>query len=83
MTKRLAISDHALVRYLERVGGFEIECLREQLAARLQPFVADTRGAVIIDGHAYVIERNQHTGPVLVTVIPAGVRQRILKAEGR
>ncbi len=34
--KKLHITDHALIRFLERAGGFDVEGLRAQLAASLQ-----------------------------------------------
>lgn len=80
MKRRVEVSDHAVLRYLERVGGFEIERLRQDLAARLQPFAGVARGAVIIDGHAYILELNAHRNAVLVTVLPPGEKHRsILK----
>lgn len=83
MKGRMIISDHALVRYLDRVGGFEIEQLREQIADRLRPFAETGCGAVIIDGHAYVIETCPRKGPVLVTVIPhAGGHRPLAERRG-
>lgn len=70
MTGPVRISDHALLRYLDRVGGFEIDRLRAEIAARLAPLVGPLRGAVIIDGHAYVIEQDNGQA-ILVTVLPA------------
>ena len=78
MKGRVVITDHALLRYLERVGGFEIEKLRQELAARLRPFVGVGRGAVIIDGHAYVMDRNSDKGALLVTVLPPGANHRLI-----
>lgn len=51
----LHVTDHAIVRYLERVGGFNIEGLRNDIARRCD--VAHQLGATsaIIDGHAFLI----------------------------
>ncbi len=77
MKQRVHVSDHAIVRYLERVGGFQIERLRSEIAARLQPFAGVGRGAVVIDGHACVMDRNPTKGGiVLVTVLPPGSDHR-------
>ncbi|UFS63821.1 hypothetical protein LO749_06420 [Paracoccus denitrificans] len=76
MKQRVHVSDHALLRYLERVGGFEIERLRREISVRLQPFAGVARGAVVIDGHAYVMDRNTDKGVVLVTVLPPGREYR-------
>lgn len=69
MTGRLIITDHAVLRYLERVGGFEIDRLRANIAARLGPLLVEGVRAVKIDGHSYLIER---TGDqfFLVTILP-------------
>lgn len=75
---RVTVSDHALLRYLERVGGFEIEALRRDIAARLVPFAGIGRGAVVIDGHAYVMDRNPEKGAVLVTILPSGRDHRCI-----
>ncbi len=75
MTKRrLHISDHAVLRYLERVGGFEIERLRKSMAERLNAAAQAGANAVVIDGYAYVIRRDQH-GPVVTTVLLADLPQ--------
>lgn len=75
MSRRLGVSDHAMIRYLERVGGFEIERLRAEIAAKLQPLAESGAGAVIVDGHAYVIAHNED-GASVVTVLPASGRGR-------
>lgn len=83
MKQRVHVSDHAIVRYLERVGGFQIERLRNEISGRLQPFAEIGRGAVVIDGHIYVLDRN-HTkgGVVLVTVLPPGSDRRDILKRG-
>lgn len=75
MSHRLGVSDHALIRYLERVGGFEIERLRADMVAKLQPYADSGAGAVVIDGHAYVFAHNED-GSSVVTVLPASGRGR-------
>jgi hypothetical protein len=59
------VSDHALVRYLARVGGFDIEKLRHDLSVRLTPAAELGAHAVISEGMAYILRDN-----VLVTVVP-------------
>ena len=39
MKKPVWVTDHALVRVLERVGGFEIERLRREIAKKVQAAV--------------------------------------------
>lgn len=61
------VSDHAVLRYLERVGGFEIDRLRAEIAERVGRTYAKGATNVIIDGFRYVIEVADN-GPVVVTV---------------
>lgn len=68
---RLIVSDHAIVRYLERVGGFEIVDLKRAIAARVRPLLAPGISGVTIDGHTYVID-HRDDGIVVVTVLPRG-----------
>lgn len=68
MTKRaLHVSDHAVLRYLERVGGFEIDALRAEIASRVGQVYASGASNVIIDGFRFAVEDGL-TGPVVVTV---------------
>jgi hypothetical protein len=65
------ITDHALVRFLERAGGHEIDAIREALAESLRRAASAARDLgssdyeVLADGLRYVIKRN-----CLVTVTP-------------
>lgn len=52
----LTVSDHALIRWLERVRGVDFTGLRWELAALLEPkFAGLPNQAVVIDGFRYVI----------------------------
>lgn len=75
---RIRVSDHAVLRYLERVGGFDVERLRGEIASRLQPVIATGATGVVIDGFSYRIEPDEAGLPVVVTVIPAEGRKTIL-----
>ena len=66
---RVLVSDHAVLRYLERVGGFDIETLRRQIADRLEAHAAAGAQSVIIDGHRYVMRDD--TGSCVVTTVLA------------
>jgi len=67
----LAVSDHALVRFLERAGGLDVEDLRERLTISLARAAeaAAALGAVDFtvkaDGLSYLV-----CGGVVVTVLP-------------
>ncbi len=70
MKKRLIVSDHAVVRYLDRIGGFDIEGLRHQIAMRLQPHADRGAQGVVLDGHSFLIDQNGDRGPIVTTVLP-------------
>ena len=82
MSKRLIVTDHAVLRYLERLGGFNIEGLRNDIRARLQAAADAGAGAVVIDGHSFLIDRGDY-GPVVVTVLPVGTQPRNLMGGGK
>jgi len=68
---RTHVTDHALVRYLERVGGFDIEALRQAIARRVDEAARVGACGVVIDGFIFKLRRDQH-GPVVTTVLIAG-----------
>jgi hypothetical protein len=80
---KLRVSDHALLRYFERVAGFDIEGLRLQLAATLE------RGAGAAEsiggGHyvircaeaGYVVKNN-----VVVTILAPDMGAASLSGDG-
>lgn len=67
-TPRLRVTDHAIVRYLERVGGFDIEGLRKRIADRLQPAADAGAHAVRVDDHFFVLG-NDGNGPAVITLL--------------
>ena len=71
------VSDHALVRFLERAGGLDIEALRERLTISLTR-AADAAAALGVidftvkaDGLDYLV-----CAGVVVTVLPGDARAR-------
>lgn len=72
MRRPVRVTDHALVRFLERAGGMELEPLRQMLAQSLDQAVdvakqlGETKVTVIGGGLRYVV-----CNGVLVTVTEA------------
>ncbi|QYK42845.1 MAG: hypothetical protein KF887_07015 [Paracoccaceae bacterium] len=80
---RIRVSDHAVLRYLERVGGFDVERLRREIGRRVEDAVLAGACGVQIEGVSFRV-KDGPDGPVITTVIEtewlAGGHQR---AEGR
>mgnify|MGYP001591326081 CR=1 FL=1 len=64
------VTDHALVRYLERVHGVDVETFREALRAEISPSAVAVGAAV---GGYYAVKRGGYTyvchGTRVVTVM--------------
>lgn len=80
MKRPVIVTDHALVRFLQRVGGLDTEGLRQHLADSLTRAVdaAEAIGereiVVTADGSNYVIVKGR-----VVTVLDAGKRPQRIK----
>ena len=61
----VVISDHALVRWLERVHGIDLSAFRSAIAEITQGAADKGACGVVKDGHTYVIKNN-----TVVTVVP-------------
>lgn len=66
MTNDIAVSDHVVLRYLERVAGLDIERLRRGIRRKTRHAVNAGARSVTIDGFTYVIANG-----CVVTVVPA------------
>lgn len=61
---RTHASDHAVLRYLERVQGVDVERIRREIGARVDHAASQGACGIIIDGFSYKIE-----GGVVTTVL--------------
>lgn len=67
------LSDHALLRFLERAGGFDVEAVRKAVeaafdrAAQLAAELGERDYTVIVGDHRYFVRDG-----VIVTLLPAG-----------
>lgn len=70
MSAPIRVTDHAVVRYLERARGFDIEGVRRHIA---ETCAAGVVGATCVrsEGVRFGITHND-TGPVVTTVTPNG-----------
>lgn len=74
---RHSVSDHALVRYLERVEGIDMDALRREIGARVDRAADghDGMSSVIIDGFRYLLSDE-------AVVITVEVQHRPLRGQG-
>lgn len=74
MTRRPHVSDHALLRYLERVVGIDVEGHRRRVEARVAEAVSLGASGLISGGFRYAI-----SDFLVVTVMPASSDPRLLR----
>lgn len=58
---RVSVSDHAVLRYFERVQGIDIERIRREIGARVDHAAEQGACGIIIDGFSYRIADNTVT----------------------
>ncbi len=69
MKTPVVVSDHAVLRYLERVGGFNVEGLRRDIQRRMVQNVTGIGAqSVVVDGHRFVVKKTA-AALVVVTVL--------------
>jgi len=71
----LGVSDHAVLRYLERAGGFEIERLRAEIARKVAQARRPDQTYVPI-GDLNFIVRESEDGLVVTTVLQRPERKK-------
>lgn len=70
----VSVSDHAVLRWLERIEGVDIDGLRARIARSAEVGVAFGAGVVVVSGGKLILE-----GDVVVTVLrPRHVRRQEL-----
>ena len=67
MTPRAIVSDHALLRYMERVLGLDVEALRVDVARIVEVGIEHGASGVQLDGCSYKLD-----GARVKTVIAIG-----------
>lgn len=80
---RAQVSDHALLRYLERAKGFDFTAIRDKIEMAAQAVIATGASSVIIDGLHLIVESNgvvvtaydsrpqEYRGKLRKTMVPA------------
>lgn len=81
MPRPIRVCDHALLRFIERVGGLDVEGLRRHLSESLERAAgaADKLGVremtIAADGNHYVVVKG-----VVVTVLDATMKPKRIRA---
>jgi hypothetical protein len=65
---KVRVTDHALVRYLERVGGFDMARLRIEMEQRVSKTWLPGSPSVLIDGFRFTVT-DDGKGPVVTTIL--------------
>ena len=63
------VSDHCVLRYLERVRGMDVEAVRKEIVGMVRPAAAVGAKRVTVNGFTYVIDKQ-----VVITVVKRGWR---------
>lgn len=76
------VSDHALLRYLERAKGFDFTAIRDKIQKAAQAVIATGASSVVVDGLHLIVESNgvvvtaldsrqqEHRGKIRKTMVP-------------
>lgn len=72
MGKRITVSDHALVRYIERVHGIDIDQLREIVADLVREAAEVGATKFSVDGFTYAIAHQRIGNEAVVTTVLPG-----------
>lgn len=75
------VTDHAVLRYLERVKGIDIDAVRNELGQVVDTAVRMGAGAAVVDGIKYVL--NERTIVTCTAVKEAPLRGRAMRRRPR
>ena len=74
---KIIVTDHALVRYLERVAGLDLDPYRHHIASLVNEAAAAGAATITIDGYVYTLQ-----GTFVTTVLDQGMRKKKVKNKG-
>ena len=76
------VSDHALLRYIERVKGFDLDVMREEIEAIIGPAAKMKARRVSADGFTYVLSQSGRLKTVLEGATPLGASLKTAQLRG-
>ena len=65
----IRVSDHALIRFMERVMGVDCERIRREFGARLDAVYVEGACGIILDGYSCRIALDLDGAPIVTTVL--------------
>jgi hypothetical protein len=77
------VTDHAVLRYLERVKGIDVEAVRLEVGHVVDRAVEMGAGAAIIDGVRYVLNERTIVTVTPVKMVPLRGRARRTRHQDR
>ena len=69
----ISVSDHAVMRYLERVKGMDLEPYREEIRAIVESAVEAKALSITKDGFCYMLDPDRHS---VISVISSDMRHK-------
>jgi hypothetical protein len=75
MKRRIIVSDHAVLRYLERIIGLDLDQIRAKLASEIAAAAATGARTVTTQGTTYVFEKTPNGDICVVTVLTEKMRR--------
>jgi hypothetical protein len=69
MKHPVTITEHALLRYLERIWEIDLDALRTRLATDIQAAAALGAKSYTTNGATFIFERNHITGGIVVATV--------------
>lgn len=75
------VTDHAVLRYLERVKGVDIDAVRVELGHIVDKAIEAGAGAAIVDGVKYVLNDKTIVTAALIKDVP--LRGRAMRRRNR
>ena len=75
-TDPIIVSDHALIRFIERVAGIDLETIRAHIADQVKEAVDAGATSITIDGFYYVLVPERRSVATILTSEQKKARDR-------
>lgn len=76
------ITDHAVLRYIERACGVDVEGVRERIAKKIAPLVTRGMTSVSVDGLTFMLSPEGNCTTVIDKPSARAAREGALRARG-